>query len=750
MSSFKNQDRVAKDVSGLIDCTYAFSEEEELMLSHRHTRSTLIALLLLSLVVTSVLWYLANFTELGKRRQSMPTITPAFQSYLGLDTYRHLDKLPYLEVGDRVVGQSTADPAGRNDDNVQSMRTLTDGEHVLFDQVGPGLVTFMRMQESYGGPWHLSLDGRSVTTIGSDDLGQMQPDSDPAHAFPYPLSLSPQESQGSSIIATTIPFQKSIQWTSQHANGNFYALYRKLPYGTPLTTWSTDATNDDVVNLLRQTHIAPTNIAQEQGNISLSAGTPTVLTTLSGPGQVRALTFHVPAFEMVRFGNARLQIYWDGETKPSVDAPLKFIAGDGAGVYQPAGRPLVQSWLAGINSPDSRSVDFNLYWPMPFSKSARLVIQSDSALQAIDWHVRYEPFLVPANLWGTFHATYSSIPHPVPGQDMTFLDVTGSGKLVGTVINFAEPGPTLEGNPLIYLDDNQTPQIAVTGTEEWGQGGNYWNDGHQVTLPLGGLPSSGNNPPGTDRDGAALYRFLVADSIPFNRHLVVRWQHGSVDQSTNPYRATMLWYDTPTPTALLSDELQLTSTGSRNSHAYHSSSETSYQLSAAYEYSVHRPLLTAPISETSTMSSFTMALNPQNAGAFLRRTFDYCVPNQRANIYVDNRSAGTWYSAGGSNRTDVDGKQRCWRDEEFPLPPSLTAGKTSITIRIEFMQTTNPPDSVWTASHYQLYSFVLPHPNSVVAQQPSMNSEAYRLDISRWLDDTYVRWITRRKGYSYL
>jgi hypothetical protein len=163
-------------------------------------------------------------------------------------------------LGDRVAGQSTADPAGRNDDNVQSLRTLPDGEHVLFDQVGPGVVTFMRMQESYGEPWQLSLDGRSVMTVSPNDLGQTQPDSDSARAFPYPLSLNPERSQGSSIIASSLLFQKSMQWSAQHANGNFYALYRKLPYGTPLTTWSVDEANDDVVNLLRQSgsDIAPT------------------------------------------------------------------------------------------------------------------------------------------------------------------------------------------------------------------------------------------------------------------------------------------------------------------------------------------------------------------------------------------------------------------------------------------------------------------------------------------------------------
>src|SRR5262245_64818069 len=46
--------------------------------------------------------------------------------YLGLDAYRHWDKLAYLEIGERVWGQSTADPAGGNEDNVHVLRMLPD------------------------------------------------------------------------------------------------------------------------------------------------------------------------------------------------------------------------------------------------------------------------------------------------------------------------------------------------------------------------------------------------------------------------------------------------------------------------------------------------------------------------------------------------------------------------------------------------------------------------------------------------
>ena len=181
--------------------------------------------LLLAFMLVSALLYIFVTGEIGIHRSnsnSNANLTFIPPLYAGLDAYRHWDKLSYLELGDRVEGQSTADPGGSNADNSHYLRVLPDGEHVLFDQSGPGIVTFMRMQEDYGGPWNLSLDGKFTSTVGTGDLGQLTPTNEPALAFPYPLSLNPEESQGISIIAEAILFQQSMLWTSSMTNGNFY------------------------------------------------------------------------------------------------------------------------------------------------------------------------------------------------------------------------------------------------------------------------------------------------------------------------------------------------------------------------------------------------------------------------------------------------------------------------------------------------------------------------------------------------
>jgi hypothetical protein len=598
--------------------------------------------------------------------------------YLGVDSYLHWDKLPYLEIGDRVAGQSSADPVGSNNDSLGILGTRPGGGRVLFDQVGPGVVTFMRMQEAFGGPWRLTADGHTRTIAGAD-LGGADP------TLPYPLSLNTEQSRGSSILAVPMPYADHLTFESSAPNGNFYSMYRKLPVDVPVPRWDAGATKRAADVLAAAGHdVAPKGIPHRQGTVTLGpAGTATPVTTITGRHQIRALTFRVPFTEKVRFGSARLRVYWDGEPNPSIDAPVGYLTGDGAGVFQPADRQLVQAFPVGITGDGRTFMEYRLNWPMPFGSSARIVLVSGSdAPVQVAWSVRYEPFTDPMSWVGTFHANYTDVPRPRRGHDLTLLDVTGSGKLVGTVVNFGAVGDTLEGDPHIYVDGSRTPQIAVTGTEEWGLGGDYWQNGRQVSLPLGGLPSSQANPRGADQDGAAEYRFLIADSVPFTNHITVTWEHGVANESDQHYRATMMWYGTPTVTSVGTG--RVVPGGHRLSSAY------AYTTGGAEAGTV-----------TSGGSTFRMALRRDNVGGYLRRTFDSCVADQRATVYLDGVPAGTWYNPGASRKALRGETDRCWRDDDFPLPRSLLAGRSSVEVRIEAAP-------VWTAARYEMFSFVAP------------------------------------------
>src|SRR5438445_2294869 len=112
---------------------------------------------------------------------------------VGMDAYRRFDKISYLELGDRTFGPATADPAGANADADHVVRRGPARARVLLDEAGPGVVTFLRMRETYGAPWQLALDDNPPVSVRPRDLGQAAPAAFPAQAFPYPLSLHPDQ-----------------------------------------------------------------------------------------------------------------------------------------------------------------------------------------------------------------------------------------------------------------------------------------------------------------------------------------------------------------------------------------------------------------------------------------------------------------------------------------------------------------------------------------------------------------------------
>lgn len=71
-------------------------------------------------------WSWSSPVRAGSRIEAPACVPPP--RYLGLAAYRHLDDLSYLNIGDRVEGASTTDPAGTNADNT----------HVLQPRPHPG------------------------------------------------------------------------------------------------------------------------------------------------------------------------------------------------------------------------------------------------------------------------------------------------------------------------------------------------------------------------------------------------------------------------------------------------------------------------------------------------------------------------------------------------------------------------------------------------------------------------------------
>ena len=95
---------------------------------------------------------------------------------------------------------------------------------------------------------------------------------------------------------------------------------------------------------------------------------------------------------------------------------------------------------------------------------------------------------------------------------------------------------------------------------------------------------------------------------------------------------------------------------------------------------------------------------------------------------MDGKPAGVWYLAGsntcvfsnppgelGETRHVAQTSNRRFRDDEFLLPRQLTAGRSSIRIRVKFTPVDTPlfpghpiGEQAWSEMRYTSYSFVLP------------------------------------------
>jgi hypothetical protein len=79
----------------------------------------------------------------------------------------------------------------------------------------------------------------------------------------------------------------------------------------------------------------------------------------------------------------------------------------------------------------------------------------------------------------------------------------------------------------------------------------------------------------------------------------------------------------------------------------------------------------------------------------LRNRFDQNTPFQDADVYIDGAKAGTWHAVGGNLDT-------AWEETDFTVPASFTSGKSSVTVRLVNLSSTN----VWNEYRISVYSIL--------------------------------------------
>ncbi len=474
----------------------------------------------------------------------------------GWATLRRLDLLPLFQPGVTTSQFSSYDRTGGNDDGrtYSCLRLTADERCVVAERSGPGEVDSIWFTRDGGdvrlvGNLRIDLDGRRVL----DAPLQQVVDGALGAPFTFPLVANASQSSGGVYIKVPMAFRESMRISTSEAARYYHVTYRALPSADGVASFDPSDRAADVVGKLaaagtRDPKPPPAGATTVSRRFTLPAGRAIALTGLVGPGVVTALRLRLgrltparsgqlaPAVDLMRL--ARLRISFDG--RRTVDSPLGELFGSGLA-------PAPVRSLMFSQSPGT----LTSWWPMPFRRTASvsLVNASHTGVLSGQLLVTYapEPAVVAAlasGRAGYFHASSQRGP-TVPGQDWTALAVRGRrGKLVG--ISHTMSGTTndyLEGDERAFIDTDGAPEIQGTGTEDFYEGGFYFNHG-PFTAAFNGNPVRlvGAGPLCPTGDCTDAYRLLLDDSIGFASSLRFGFEHGSGNSQAAVYGTTAYWY----------------------------------------------------------------------------------------------------------------------------------------------------------------------------------------------------------------
>ena len=255
--------------------------------------------------------------------------------------------------------------------------------------------------------------------------------------------------------------------------------------------------------------------AKGRAFITLEAGQKIDVLNTTGSGIVRRmwLSGTIPR-SAEQMQHVRIEMYWDGSKTPAVSAPIGDFFGLGLGKSKAYTNAL-------FSNPEGRSFNFTI--PMPFKKSARIVLVNGSSSHALIWYdINFTLEKVPEDAM-YFHAYWNHTPKTTLGSDYEILPtINGKGRFIGSNISVISDSILRytwfgEGEVKVYLDgDKKLPTLSGTGTEDYI--GSGWGQGEYQDQYQGSLISD-------DKNGVyCFYRYHVPDPIYFQNQCKVTLQ----------------------------------------------------------------------------------------------------------------------------------------------------------------------------------------------------------------------------------
>jgi len=267
-------------------------------------------------------------------------------------------------------------------------------------------------------------------------------------------------------------------------------------------------------------------------SIVIEPGKTAVLAEIEGPAAIHHIWTTIAA-EPFYGRKIVLRIYWDGEKAPSVEAPV----GDFFGV----GHGLNRNFTSLPITCSSEGRARNCYWYMPFRRSCRITATNEGTrpVDAFYYYIDYRELegLGPETAY--FHAQYRQDFPPAAAEDYLLLAAEGAGHYVGCNLSVLQRamGWWGEGDDRITVDGEDRPSLHGTGSED------YFSDAwgmRESQSPFYGCPLQEEDFQAGSK--ATVYRFHIADPVPFKRSIRVTIEHGHGNDRSDHLSSVAYWY----------------------------------------------------------------------------------------------------------------------------------------------------------------------------------------------------------------
>ncbi|MEP6754287.1 MAG: glycoside hydrolase family 172 protein [Chthonomonadales bacterium] len=265
----------------------------------------------------------------------------------------------------------------------------------------------------------------------------------------------------------------------------------------------------------------------------VAPGETLTLLDYNGAGIIRRFWVTIaPRSDMQIHRQAIIRMYWDGETNPSVEAPIGDFFGVGFGEQKDF-----------ISTPlNETSGGYNCYWPMPFHKSAKWTItnMSSKRIDAFYYNIDFVGYDKLDKDMRHFHAQFNRENPTEKGKNYTILDAEGDGHFVGTLLNMQNRRGHgfgfLEGDEMFYFDGETKPSVNGTGTEDYFSSGWYFDRG-PYSAPYHGVTILD-----AKMGRVSAYRWHIEDAMPFHKSLKATIEHGNENDHEADYSSVAFWY----------------------------------------------------------------------------------------------------------------------------------------------------------------------------------------------------------------